>query len=401
MDLIHTKKKNEIKKTKSKKKIKEKKIMNFNCNKLELSEAITNVSKAVPSKSSIPQLEGIKLSLTGNDLTLTGYNLELGITTTVNVINNDSSNGEYIINARLFSDIVRKMPSDNINIIINKNDDMKAHIKANNTNCKIAVLPAKDYPEFPDISTGDSVSIPQQLLKDMIHQTIYAVSVSDIKPVLTGELFDISNGNFNLVAVDGKRLAIRHENISCSDAFKFVVPAKTLDEVSKLLKDDASATDCQIVNTSRHITFQIDKYKIISRLLEGEFHDYSRSVPTQFDTEVILKVKDLSDCLERCSLLINEKNRAPIKLNFQNDTLQIGCETPLGNIDEEISINMTGEPLLIGLNNKFLLDALRASDCDQVKLLMNSPVKPMVIVPMQSDSFTFLLMPIQLKGNRS
>lgn len=373
--------------------------MNFNCNKLELSEAIGNVSKAVPAKSSIPQLEGIKLSLLGDKLTLTGYDLELGITTTVSVTNNDDSTGEYIINARLFSDMVRKMPSDNINIDINKNSDMKAHLKAQNTNCKIAVLSAKDYPEFPDTSTGDEISIPQPLLKNMIHQTIYAVSLSDIKPILTGELFDIKNGYFNLVAIDGKRLAIRHENISSNQTIKFVVPSKTLDEVSKILKDNTNSQDCKIISTSRHITFQIDKYTIISRLLEGEFHNYESSIPSSSKTEVILKVKELSDCLERCALLINEKNRAPIKLNFKDDSLKIVCETPLGNIDEEIKINMNGEPLLIALNNKFLLDALRVTDCDQVKFLMNSPVLPVTIVPMQSDSFTFLLMPIQLREN--
>lgn len=373
--------------------------MNFNCNKLELSEAIGNVSKAVPTKSSIPQLKGIKLSLLGDKLTLTGYDLELGITTTVSVINNDNSTGEYIINARLFSDMVRKMPSDNINIDINKNNDMKAHLKAQNTNCKIAVLSAKDYPEFPDTSTGDEISIPQPLLKNMIHQTIYAVSLSDIKPILTGELFDIKNGYFNLVAIDGKRLAIRHENISSNQTIKFVVPSKTLDEVSKILKDNTNSQDCKIISTSRHITFQIDKYTIISRLLEGEFHNYESSIPNSSKTEVILKVKELSDCLERCALLINEKNRAPIKLNFKDDSLKIVCETPLGNIDEEIKINMNGEPLLIALNNKFLLDALRVTDCDQVKFLMNSPVLPVTIVPMQSDSFTFLLMPIQLREN--
>lgn len=373
--------------------------MNFNCNKLELSEAIGNVSKAVPTKSSIPQLEGIKLSLLGDKLTLTGYDLELGITTTVSVTNNDDSTGEYIINAKLFSDMIRKMPSDNINIDINKNNDMKAHLKAQNTNCKIAVLSAKDYPEFPDTSTGDEISIPQPLLKNMIHQTIYAVSLSDIKPILTGELFDIKNGYFNLVAIDGKRLAIRHENISSNQTIKFVVPSKTLDEVSKILKDNTNSQDCKIISTSRHITFQIDKYTIISRLLEGEFHNYESSIPNSSKTEVILKVKELSDCLERCALLINEKNRAPIKLNFKDDSLKIVCETPLGNIDEEIKINMNGEPLLIALNNKFLLDALRVTDCDQVKFLMNSPVLPVTIVPMQSNSFTFLLMPIQLREN--
>ena len=285
--------------------------MNFNCNKLELSEAIGNVSKAVPTKSSIPQLEGIKLSLVKDKLTLTGYDLELGITTTVSVTNNDDSTGEYIINARLFSDMIRKMPSDNLNININENNDMKAHLKALNTNCKIAVLSAKDYPEFPDTSTGDEISIPQSLLKNMIHQTIYAVSLSDIKPILTGELFDIKNGYFNLVAIDGKRLAISHENISSNQTIKFVVPSKTLDEVAKILKDNSSQ-DCKIISTSRHITFQIDKYTIISRLLEGEFHNYESSIPNTSKTEVILKVKELSYCLELCALLINVKNRAPI-----------------------------------------------------------------------------------------
>jgi DNA polymerase-3 subunit beta len=374
--------------------------MNFSCNKKELSEAINNVSKAVPSKSSIPQLEGIKLSLENNDLTLTGYDLEMGITTTVQVTNLDNSSGEYVINAKLFSEMVKKMPSNDININVNKNNDMKAHLKAENTNCKIAVISAKDYPEFPDTSNGSSISVPQETLKNMIQQTIYAVSLSDIKPILTGELFDItSNGEFNLVAIDGKRLSVRHENIACTQDTHFVVPSKTLDEVSKLLKEDLKANDCNIISTGRHITFEIDKYKIVSRLLEGEFHNYKNSIPTSFATEVIVKVKDLTECLERCSLLINEKNRAPVKLNFKNDVLKIVCETPLGNIDEEINISMSGDPLLIGLNNKFLLDALRASNCDEVKIMMNSPVKPIVIVPIQANSFTFLLMPIQLKEN--
>jgi DNA polymerase-3 subunit beta len=294
--------------------------------------------------------------------------------------------------------MVRKMPSANIAIHINKDGDMKAHLRAGNTRCKIAVLSAKDYPEFPDTSTGEVVSIPPKDLKAMITQTIYAVSVSDIKPILTGELFDISaNGDFNLVAVDGKRLSIRHENIVCNQDLQFVVPSKTLDEVSKLIKEETK--ECHIISTPRHITFQVDKYTIVSRLLEGDFYKYKSSIPSSFATEVVLKVKDLSDCLERCSLLINDKNRAPIKLNFQDDMLKIVCETPLGNIDEDVDINMTGEPLLIGLNNKFLLDAIKATECDQVRIRMNSPIKPIVIVPMQEDSFLFLLMPIQLPEN--
>jgi DNA polymerase-3 subunit beta len=376
--------------------------MNFNCNKSELFGAISNVSKAVPNKSSIPQLEGIKLTLNGNTLTLTGYDLEMGITTSINVNNLDGSTGDYIINARLFTDMVRKMPSDSVSINVNQNDSMKAQIKSGNTNCKIAVLPANDYPSFPDTSIGDVINIPNKVLKDMITQTIYAVSVSDIKPILTGELFDItSDGSFNLVAIDGKRLAVRHENIACNQDIKFVVPSKTLNELTKILSDNIEAEDCKIVSTGRHITFQVGKYTIVSRLLEGEFHNYKASIPTQFSSRVTVKTKELTECLERCSLLINEKNRAPIKLHFADDTLKIVCETPLGNIDEEMNVKMVSDSaLLIGLNNKFLLDALRATDCDEVEFHMGSPISPMIIKPpMQSDSFTFLLMPIQLKEN--
>lgn len=380
--------------------------MIFNCKKLELSEAIVNVSKAVPSKSSIPQLEGIKVLLNGNMLTLTGYNLELGITTSV-LVENASSNGEadqdgYIINARIFSEMIKKMPSDDINVSINLNGSMKAKIKAGSTNCNIAVLSAKDYPELPNTSNGDTVVVSQSTLKSMISETIYAVSTNDVKPILTGELFDIDHNSFNLVAIDGKRLAIRHEAISYGDTLSFVVPAKTLAEISHLLKDDATA-DCKIVSAIRHIMFQIGKYTIISRLLEGEFHNYKGSIPTENNTEAIVKVKELTECLDRCSLLINEKNRAPVKLKFGDNSLKITCETPLGNIDETINVKTTqsqSQELVIGLNNKFLLDALKASNTDQVKILMNSPIKPVLLVPMQSDSFTFLLMPIQIRENR-
>lgn len=375
--------------------------MNFNCKKKELSEAITNVSRAVPQKSSIPQLEGIKLSLTGNELTLTGYNLELGITTTVSVNNLKDSGEEYIINPRLFSEIVKKMPSDDITININEDGNMKAHIRTKNSNCKIAVLSAKDYPTLPDTSSGDLIQIEQKTLKEMINQTIYAVSLSDIKPILTGELFDIQSGEFNLVAIDGKRLAIRHEKMSYMETQNFVVPSKTLNEVSKLLKNDAKESS-QIVNTSKHIIFKVGKYTIISRLLEGNFYDYKANSFENYEKTVVIKTRELIECLERCSLLINEKNRAPIKLNFLGKSLKVMCETPLGNMEEDIQLeDNVGKDMLIGLNNKFLLEALRATDSDQVKIIMNSPIQSIFLRPVMGDSFTFLLMPIQLKENIS
>jgi DNA polymerase-3 subunit beta len=325
----------------------------------------------------------------------------LGITTTVEVNNLETSTQkeECVINPRLFSEIVKKMPVDDITVKINHKGDMKAHIKAQNTNFKISVLSAEDYPELPDTSNGDLIEIEAKTLKEMINQTIYAVSVSDIKPVLTGELFDIQNGSFNLVAIDGKRLAVRHEPIAYQDTQKFVVPSKTLNEVSKLIKDEAKG-NCKIVNTSRHIIFQVGNYTVLSRILEGNFYDYQANTPKNYKKTVVVKTQELIQCLERCSLLINEKNRAPVKLNFTGMSLKVQCDTPLGNIDEEIQLeDNVGGDLLIGLNNKFLLDALRATDSDKVKVLLDSPISPVFLRPVIGDSFSFLLMVIQLKEN--
>ncbi len=368
--------------------------MKFICDKTEINEAMGNVSKAVSSKSPVQALEGVKLKLSGNILELTGYDLELGIRTQISVKSEDE--GECVINAKLFNEIIRKMPSDEICISINEN--LNVNIICEQIEYNISALSAEEYPSLPEFDREKSVAVPQGILKNMINQTIYAVSTNDNKPILTGELFDIDeNGNFSMVALDGFRLAVRNEKINCSEKYKFVVPSKALSEISRLLKDD-DENICEMFTNGRHIVFDISGYLVFSRLLDGEFHNYKSSIPSDFSTEIILKTKELTEALDRCSLLISEKNKSPIRCEFSDGKLNLSCQTAVGKINDELSTDINGNSVTIGINNRFAIEALRAADTDKVRLQMNGSNRPILILPMMGDSFIYLLMPVALRN---
>ncbi len=368
--------------------------MKLKCNKHALNEAISNVSKAVAVKSTITALEGIKVTLTNSRLVLTGYDLEIGIKTEFEVESSDS--GEFIVNSRLFNDIVRKMPDENIEIEIA--DNLAVTIKSGMTEYTISAMTAQEYPSIPEIDDCDSFIISQEILKNMINQTSFAVSTNDTKPILTGELFEIEDGIFNLVAIDGYRLAVRTEKIRADKNFKFVVPGKALNEVSKLLKDD-SEKECTVHVSKKHIIFEISGYLVISRLLEGEFHNYKGSVPQSSSIEVIVSSKELIESLERASLLINDRIKSPVKCIFSSDSLKISCSTTIGRISDVIDIDLSGNSIEIGFNNKYLLDPLKNIEDDKVKLLMNGANLPLKIVPLSGDAYTFLVLPVRLKND--
>ncbi|MCM1577278.1 MAG: DNA polymerase III subunit beta [Ruminococcus sp.] len=368
--------------------------MKFKCKQPVLMEAVGNVSRAVPVKSPVSSLEGIKMYLSGNELELTGYDLELGIQTKIEVESED--HGEFTVNAKLFSEIVRKMPSETVEVEID--EKLKATIKGGDAEYNILALSADDYPDMPDYDTSDSFSLAQGILKNMINQTIFAVSVSDNKPILTGELFDIKDGIFNLVAIDGFRLAVRTEKIKTEDSYNFVVKAKALSEISKLLKDDGEK-NVTVYVSRKHAVFDINGYMVISRLLEGEFHNYKGSIPASHSTEINVNTKSLIASLERCSLLIVEQTKAPVKCTFGDGQVKVSCSTTLGKLSDVFPLDITGNKVEIGFNCKYLLDALKAAESDRVKLLLNSSTSPMKIVPADGDAYTFLVLPVRLKNN--
>ena len=367
--------------------------MKFVCNKIELSEAVSNVSRAVSQKSTIPALEGIKVKVKDNIVELTGYNLELGIRTTITA--ETEGEGEFVVSTRLFSEFTRKMSGNDITFDIDEN--LVINMSCSATECSFSAMSATEFPDLPVVDKSKSFTVKQNVLKSMINMTSYAASLNESKPILTGELFDIEDGVFNMVAIDGFRLAIRGELTESTDKYHFVVPKKALLEVSTLIKDDAEK-ECIIYTNDRHIIFEIGSVFVISRLLEGAFHNYKLSIPSEFKTEVIINKKDFSNSLERCSLLIDDKNKSPIRCEVGNGVLKVNCRTGIGKINDAISADISGEAVTIGFNNKLILEALRAAEGDKVRIRFNGAMKVIEILPLEGESFIFLIMPIQLKG---
>ena len=357
---------------------------------MKFTEAVSNVQRAVSSKSSNPSLEGILIKAKNNKLTLTGYDLDICITTTIDA--NVFNEGEAVITAKLFSEIIRKLPEDRITIDVDEKNIV--YIKSGRVNYKIIGMPASDYPEIPFINNSDVIRIEGETLKSMIRQTIYAVSDKDIKPAHKGSLFEIENGTMKIVSVDGYRLAVRTEKIDYDGEKLFIVPGKSLTEVVNLISDNANKIE--IIVSGRHIIFNIENYSVISRLIEGEFMNYKTSIPKAYTTELKVNTRKMINTIERMSLLLTDKMKSPIRCIIEGNSIKTNCNTPLGQATDEIEAVIEGEALEIGFNNKFLLDALKFSETDEVKLMLGGPLSPMVVKPTNGESFLFLLLPMRL-----
>lgn len=367
--------------------------MKFICKKNELSEAISNVSRAVPQKSTIQALEGIKVKITPGCVELTAYNLEMGIRTTIDADTND--NGEFVVNTRLFNEFTKKMAGDEVVFTIDENNII--NITSEASDCTFSAMSAEEYPDLPVVDSNRSFEVPQNILRSMINMTGYAVSQNENKPIFTGELFDIEGQSFTMVAIDGFRLAIRNESIDNSEKFNFVVPKKALQEVSTLIREDC-ADNCFISVNDRHIIFRINKFYVISRLLEGAFHNYKMSIPNSYKTEVFVSKKDFTACLERCSLIVDEKNKCPIRCEIGGGVMKINCKTAIGKVNDAISADISGEAVTIGFNNRLMLEALKAAEGDKVRIRLNGAMKVIELLPPMGESYIFLVMPIQLKN---
>ncbi len=366
--------------------------MKFTCDKQPLYEALINVSKAVADKASIPSLEGILFKLENNELLLTAYDLEIGIKTKIAV--NADGNGVFCFNARLLTEIIKKLEYNEVTINIEEN--LNTTITAGITEYNIQAMKADEYPELPECNGNDTISLSQAMLKNMISQTIFAVSQSDAKPIFKGELFEIEDNTFNLVALDGYRLAVRTEQVKTDKNYRFVVPAKTLSEIAKLLKDEDDAL-CTINVSRKHILFEINNYTVISRLLEGEFHNYKGSIPEKSVTEVIIEKRKFISALERASLLINERIKSPVKCLFNNGMLRISCITSIGKLQDEIEIDLSGPMIEIGFDCHYLIDPLKNTPEDKIKLQLNGGNLPMKIVSTKDSNYVYLVLPVRLR----
>ncbi len=365
--------------------------MKILCEKQALVDAVNNVQRAVASKSALPALEGVLLRASGSSLFLAGYDMELGITTTIEA--QVSQPGEVVLNAKLFLEIIRKLPD--AEVAISSNDKNNTTIKSGYSEFTIMGFSSEDYPELPTINGGAAITVQQNVLKSMIRQTVFAVAQTDARPVHTGVKFEIETNTIRLVAVDGSRLAIRTETIKSNELLNFVVPGKTLGEVLKLLGD----VDEPLYMTvgARHIILEIGGYSVFSRLLDGEFLPYRKAIPAGANTTVRVKTRELIDAVERTSLVINDRIKSPLICRFKDNQISVSCITALGSASDVIGAEIDGFQEEMAFNSRFLLEALRNTESDEVLIELSGTQSPMKLLPIEGEDFLFLVLPVRLK----
>ena len=368
--------------------------MRFTCEKSFLLQGLNIAGRTVAQKSNLSVIEGI-LCKAGHDLSLTGYNMETAITYSVEADIADP--GECILPAKLFGDIIRRLPEGPVTVVVD--ESYKISIRAGYASFTISAESAEDYPELPDVNTGRAIQIPQNKLKELIGGTIFAVSENQGRPVHTGVKFEVTDDSITAVAVDGFRLARRtyHPEGGTGRELSFVVPAAGLKEVEKILTD--SDENAAFTLGPKHILFQIGGATLVCRLLEGEFLDWRRVVPTNCPVKLVANVSDLQSSVERVGLIVSEKYKSPVRCVFGSQVLQMRTNTTIGAAEDRCAIAGDGKELEIGFNVRYLIDALRAIPCEEVTMELTNGLSPIVLTPVDEKfDFAYMVLPVRIKN---
>lgn len=368
--------------------------MKFSCEKALLVSAVATTSRAVAAKSSIPAMEGILIEA-DTRLRLTGYDLEKGIQATVPAEIQEP--GSLVLSARLFGEIIRKMPDD---VVVFTAQNYMVNIKCGLSEFNILGTDPEEFPELPTVDQQNSLTLEQSVLRSMISQTLFAVSDNESRPIHTGSLFEVDSEGLTIVSVDGYRLALRHESIDKkegAETFSFVVPGAALSEVEKICSDvDEPAS---VTQGARHVMFKVGDTMLVSRRLEGEFLAYRQAIPRNNTIHVEGDTRALLSSIDRVSLIISDKLKSPLRCVFDSNLLKISTKTAIGDAYDECPLSGDGGGLEIGFNNKYLMDALKAAPADKVRLELTTGVSPCVILPTEGEeNFLYMVLPVRLKA---
>ena len=368
--------------------------MRFTCEKSMLVQGLNIAGRTVAQKSSLSVIEGI-LCKAGHNLSLTGYNMETAITYTIDSEVTDP--GECILPAKLFGDIVRRLPEGPVTVVVD--DNFKVSIRAGYASFTISAESAEDYPELPDVNSGRPIRIPQNKLRELIGGTLFAVSENQGRPIHTGVKFEVTNDSVTAVAVDGFRLARRtyHPEEETGRELSFVVPAAGLKEVEKILTD--TDEDAAFTLGAKHILFQIGNATLVCRLLEGEFLDWRRVVPTNCPIKLVANVGDLASSVERVGLIVSEKYKSPVRCVFGSQVLNMRTNTTIGAAEDRCSLAGDGKELEIGFNVRYLADALRVIPSEEVTLELTNSLSPIVLTPADNKhDYAYMVLPVRIKN---
>lgn len=358
----------------------------------KLLEAVNHLSRIVSAKTSLPVLEGILLSAESGKVTLISYNLEIGIKK--EIYSNTSEPGDIVINAKILGEILRKLDAPYVEI--STDDRLMCHIKSGSAVFDIMGMAAADFPEMPSVSENNKFVLGGEIIKNMVRRTIFAVAQNEgTRPILTGINITLAPGVIKFVAIDGYRLAIRNEKINIDKEMSLIVSGKAISELVKIINDQDE--DVEIFVSNNLICFKTDGYSFISRLLDGDFVDYKKTIPETYKQRIFIKTKELIDTVERISLVINDTFSTPIRCIISENNIIFSCTSAVGRATENFPINLEGEEFEIGLNSRYLTDALKATESDKVKIEFNGPSSGVLIKPIDSDDFTYMVMPMRLK----
>ena len=370
--------------------------MKFSCEKALLQNAVTISSRSVAAKSSIPALEGILFQAGPAGLTVSGYNMNIGIRTVLEA--EITENGALVLPARLTGEIIRRLPDDVV--LFSSDDNLNVTLICGDASYNIAALSADDYPELPEVEDQYSVTLPQSILRSMIDQTSFAVSTDEVRPIHTGSLFEIEDSTLTVVSVDGFRLALRREKLkqAVAGGFRFVAPGAALSEVEKICTD--TEDPAEVILGNRHLLFRVGPTQLICRRLEGEFLDYKAAIPRKNPISVTADARALMSSIDRVSVVINDKQKSPVRCTFDADRVTLYAKTAAGESKDVCRVEGDGGGLVIGFNNRYLMDALKYAPADTVHLELNTGISPCVITPAEGEeSFLYMVLPVRLKNN--
>lgn len=370
--------------------------MKFICEREKLLKAINSVVKGASSKTTMPILEGILIQTNDNEIKLTTYDLEIGIEYVIE--SEIEEQGSTVVNALMFSEIIRKLPDTQISIVLNENNLLV--IECEGSLYKLATMNPEEFPELPKINIENSIQLDQITLKSMVRKSIFAVSIEENRPIFTGCLFEINENKLNVVAVDGFRLAWTSNFLeNKSTNFKAVIPGKTLNEVNKILSD--SYDYIKIGVSKNQALFEMENCKIVTRLLDGEFLNYKSVIPQNWETRIRVNKKDIQECFERISLIsasIAEKEKKyPVKVKIEVGKVTISCTNQTGDAKEELYIETEGKELEAGFNPKYFLDALKVIDDEEIFIDFGTNISPCVIRPIENEDYSYMILPIRMK----
>ena len=363
--------------------------MHIICDKSKLIEGMNIVMKAIPGKTTMMILECVVIEVKDNQIKLIANDLQLGIETLID--GEIKQEGSVAVGAKVFFEIIRKLPSDNVSITVD--EDYHMNISCGKAKFNIMAKATDEFPSLPNIVKDKNVNISQFTLKDIIRQTVFSISDNENAKVMTGELFEIHDSELKVVSLDGHRISIRKVKLNQSyDDVSVIIPGKTLIEISKIINGGMD-DEVSIFFTDKHVLFEFEDTIVLSRLIEGEYYKIDKMLSTDYETKVTVNKREMLECIDRSTLLLKESDKKPVIIDVQDDYMKFAMNSAIGSMDEDIDASKEGKDILIGFNPRFLMDALRVIDEDEITMYMINPKAPCFIRD-QEETYIYLILPV-------